>query len=59
MKQSKPYYGDKIERKAKLAQRIHRNILRQKNSTKYEILDEEDEISFYQDKGVRDDKQQK
>jgi len=43
-----PFYGDRIDRKAKLAQRNHRNHQRDLDNDKYEVAEEGEDPQNYE-----------
>lgn len=45
MKTKTPFFGDRIDRKAKIAQRLHRNERRHRDDYKYEVFDEDEDDS--------------
>lgn len=43
MKAKTPFYGDRIDRKAKIAQKLHRNEKRSRDVPKYNVIDEDED----------------
>lgn len=44
MKAKTPFYGDRIDRKAKIAQRLYRNEKRTRDVPKYNVIDEDEDL---------------
>lgn len=47
MKAKTPFYGDRVDRKAKLAQRLYRNERRDRETTKYPVFEEDEDSLDY------------